>query len=281
MLMVTTLAPAPTVSAKDAKVNDALSRIVDMFTNGDLPAAVARTVIRAQETDAPSAQWSIGNRILMLLAGTEDARGYRQWQEVGRYVRKGAKAFYILAPRTVTITVTDPETGEERKEQRVVGFLGIPVFRYEDTDGEPIERPDYKPAEFPPLIGVAERFGVSVNWGPFGGRAHGWYRPGTDEIRLLSHDVDVFFHELAHAAHHRIRPLQGGQDQTQEIVAETVAAVLCQLYGYQGYIRGAAEYVAGYAKGNPGRAVLKVLAEVEQVLNLILETDASSKGRAA
>jgi len=29
---------------------------------------------------------------------TEDARGFRQWQKVGRRVKKGAKAFYILAP---------------------------------------------------------------------------------------------------------------------------------------------------------------------------------------
>jgi antirestriction protein ArdC len=275
-------APASTVSAKDEKVNEALDRIVKMFTTGDMPAAVARTVIHAKETDTPSARWSLSNRILMLLAGTDDARGYRQWQEVGRYVRKGAKAFHILAPRTLTVTVTDPETGEERKEQRVVGFIGVPVFRYEDTDGKPLERPDYKPAELPPLMDVAERFGVRVNWGPFGGRAYGWYRPGINEIQLLSHDVDVFFHELAHAAHNRIRPLRGGQDPMQEIVAETVAAVLCELYGYRGYIRGAAEYVASYAKGNPGKAILKVLAEVEQVLNLILEAaEVSSDGRAA
>lgn len=35
------------------------------------------------ECERPCDRWSPGNRLL-LAAGTEDARGYRQWQEVGR-----------------------------------------------------------------------------------------------------------------------------------------------------------------------------------------------------
>lgn len=85
----------------------------------------------------------------------------------------------------------------------------------------------------------------------------------------------VFFHELAHAAHHRIAPLRGGQDARQEIVAETAAAVLCLLYGFEGYVAEAREYVAHYASEPPSlavRGVMRHLAEIEQVLELIVTT---------
>src|SRR4051794_40846156 len=44
--------------------------------------------------------WSLCNQLLVLLAGTADARGYRQWQEGGRHVKKGAKSIRILASCT-------------------------------------------------------------------------------------------------------------------------------------------------------------------------------------
>ena len=52
----------------------------------------------------PCDRWSFTNKILMLIQGTADARGYRQWQEAGRHVKKGAHAIHILAPRLVTVT---------------------------------------------------------------------------------------------------------------------------------------------------------------------------------
>lgn len=73
----------------------ALQAVLDLFESGDLPARVAETVIARHEGDSPMAAWSLGNQILCLLNGTADARGFRQWKEVGRHVRKGAKATYI------------------------------------------------------------------------------------------------------------------------------------------------------------------------------------------
>ncbi len=43
----------------------------------------------------PSSKWSLRNRLLMLSAGTSDARGYRQWREVGRHVRAGSPRHFI------------------------------------------------------------------------------------------------------------------------------------------------------------------------------------------
>jgi antirestriction protein ArdC len=248
-----------------------LSEILSMFESSSLPEAIAQTRVVRMKHDRPLCEWSIGNQLLAHAHGTEDARGYRQWQEVGRHVKKGARAFAILAPLTVKRTEVDEETGEERQRRVVTGFKAIPVFRLEDTEGEPVEYPDYSPPELPPLHEVAERLGVPVRYLPTPSSERGHYSLVRGEIVLGTHDVDTYFHELAHAAHASLETLQGGQNPRQEIIAETVSAVLCRLYGSEGYLAEARDYVAYYAgEEKPERAVMKLLADVERVLDVIL-----------
>ncbi|MHB1127536.1 MAG: ArdC-like ssDNA-binding domain-containing protein [Bacillota bacterium] len=265
------------------KVKETCGRLLEMFRTGEIPPAVARTTIRALNCDLPSSKWSLGNRLLMFLSGTDDARGFRQWEEVGRKVKKGAKAFYILGPCTKRVVKkrTD-EKGQEIEEEKAIvsGFKALPVFRYEDTEGEEILRPDYTPPEMPPLVEVARAYGITVKYGPFTKRFYGCYQPSAQEIFLCTHDVDTFFHELAHAIHNTIRPLQGGQHAGQEIVAETVAAVLCEMYGYTGYLDHGYRYIEHYAQGENGaatvQAMMKVLADVQMILQVILDSAGNS-----
>ena len=81
---------------------------------------------------------------LLYTTETNDARGFRQWQEVGRHVKEGAKAITILAPRFIK---KHQENGEDGKVI-LVGFLSVPVFRVEDTEGDPL---DYQKIELPEL----------------------------------------------------------------------------------------------------------------------------------
>ncbi|WP_066638428.1 ArdC family protein [Desulfolucanica intricata] len=259
-------------------IESATKSLLDMFASGNLPPAIARTVIAAKKGyNIPSVNWSLGNQILMLAAGTTDARGYAQWKKVGRYVKKGSKAIYILGPCTKKIT--DEESGEEKVI--ITGFKGIPVYRYEDTEGEDIPTVDYAPPELPPLVEVAKKYGVKVQYGPSTGRFYGCYRPSDNSILLCTHDVDTFFHELAHAIHGTIRPLKGGQHQDQEVVAETVATVLCILYGYDGYVYQGFDYIKHYAQEHTAngviKAIMKVLADVQAVLKLILDASDADK----
>lgn len=273
------------------RVKEALERLLQMFLSGELPKAAARTLIRAGRGAKPSDSWSLGNRLLMLAAGTEDARGYQQWRAVGRQVRLGAKAIYILAPltRQMTRKVVDPETGEEREEQVTVvtGFRPVPVFRVEDTEGEPLPpEPDCSPPELPPLHEVAERFGVKVEYRPARWDTPlGQYEPGVGKITLFTHDPDVFFHELAHAVHGTFRQLKPGQQRDQELVAETAAAVLCELYGYRGYHWHAWRYLEHYAGSGDTqavlRAVMRVLSDVEEVIRRIFAAAEEAAAQAA
>jgi hypothetical protein len=236
-----------------------------------LPAAIAQTRIVRERLDRPMAYWSLGNQLLALIHGTDDARGFRQWEQAGRRVKKGVRAFYILGPVKVKRTKRDDTTGEDVERVVVVGFKAIPVFRLSDTEGEPVSYPDYVPVEMPPLHDVVERLGVPVRYSPVPASERGHYSLVRGEIVLGTHDVDTFFHELAHAAHTSLEPLQGGQNPRQEIIAETVAAVLCRLYGYDGYLSEARDYIGFYAGNeNPGKAVTRLLADVERVLDVIL-----------
>ena len=78
------------------RANSELEKVVRLFSSSQLPDMCAKALISSPVK--PSSRWSFGNQLLMLLSGTADARGFRQWMEAGRSVTKGAKAIYILGP---------------------------------------------------------------------------------------------------------------------------------------------------------------------------------------
>ena len=264
--------------SKKAKL--CLQQIVDLFKAGNIPKALAVATIPPQN-DIPSAKWSISNRILQFLADTSDARGFRQWGKAARKVKKGAKAFCILGPKARAITETDDD-GTETEKVIVAGFFAIPVFRAEDTDGEPLP---YEPATPPPLADVAEQFGLSVSYQTFASRYYGYYQGESKRIVLASYESKVFFHELAHAAHERVEgKLKGGQIPSQEIIAELTAATLAQMYCPEANLGFSYEYIKSYAKKSKKsieRACLAVINTVGQVLDEILKTQMPLKEEVA
>jgi len=264
------------------RANQEIDRLLALFESDEIPDAVARAVI--PPLDVPCSKWSLPNKLLTMMAGTADARGYKQWQEVGRHVKKGARAFGILAPRLATVEVENPETGEPVKEKRLVGFLAVPVFRAEDTDGKPLEYPPIEPPEPPPLADLAEAWGLRVSYVPYYGAWYGHYNPNRGEIVLATHDESTFFHELAHAAHGRFKKLRGGQDWRQEIVAELTAAVLMRLYGKKDTRGTHYKYIQAYAekaKKDVRRACMAVLSDVGRCLDLILAQRVEATATAA
>ena len=256
-----------------------LDRIVEAFKTGEIGEAVKAILLR--RGNVPSDSWSLSNRLITHYNGTEDARGYRQWQAVGRQVKKGCKAFHILAPRTRTFhdTETGPDgTDEEVKRTVVVGFTAVPVFRMEDTDGEDLEYEDLDPPSPPPLMEVADAFDIKVTYAGSSGDYLGFFSPrGADGQRIVlsTHDETTFWHELGHAAHHRVLidagkgGLKGGQVPDQEAVAELCATVLAGLYG-RDHTGNAWRYIEHYGNGDAMHLILRVLADVEKSVALIL-----------
>lgn len=251
------------------RVKTVLNTIVEKFKSGDIPDAIAMASYPIP--DLPSSKWSFLNRTIMFLSGTCDARGYRQWQEVNRWVKKGARAIHIIVP---CFAKTVDEAGEETEVLRY--FKATPVFSVEYTDGKPL---DYQDIDLPelPLIARAEEWGVSVKAVPGNYLYRGYYSSERQEIGLATPEEKVFFHELAHAGHEKVKGgLKSGQGPLQEIVAELSAQALCRLVGKQANdtTGNSYMYIERYAKKlkmSPHTACLKVLGETEQVLNLILK----------
>ena len=247
------------------KVKAVLAEILEAFKSGLIPATIAVSVFPPK--NIPASKWSLLNRTIMFLSGTGDARGFDQWKKVNRNVKKGAKAIAIFAPRFVK-----HKEGEE--DLILAGFLTVPVFRVEDTEGEPL---DYLNIPLPelPLKEVAASWGIEVKAIPGNYRTFGYYAPERKEIGLASEDESIFFHELSHAAHERvIGKLNPGQDPLQEVVAELSAQALCFIVGKTSkHLGNSYQYIEAYAKKldiTPYMACVKALGEVEKVLQLIL-----------
>ena len=251
------------------KVQNVLDKILKSFEEGNIPEALAITVL--PQLDVPCSKWSLANRLIVFFSGSSDVRGFRQWKQEGRWPKKGSKAVYILTPSQRK--VKDNETEEEK--MITTGFYPAPVFRVEDTEGDKIEYPELQPTKLPPLYEVAEHFGLKVSYSSFQGDAYGYFSPKQNEIVLATHDEQVFFHELTHAAHKKVLgTIKLGQDWKQEIVAELSAAVLMNLYGRRSNDGKSYQYIASYSENaghDPHTACLKVIADVGKCLELILQ----------
>jgi hypothetical protein len=255
------------VGNMSGKVQEVLNDLIRCFESGNIPEAIAYSFFPAP--DLPSAKWSLLNRMLVLLSGTPDARGYRQWLAVKRHVRKGAKAIYILVPRFVKAENEEGET-----EKILAGFLARPVFRVEDTEGYPLSYQQEIEVSKLPLIEKAQDWGISVKAVPGNYHYYGYFSKGRMEIGLATRDEVVFFHELAHAAHSKIKGNRKTPEWQDEVVAELAAAALYSMTGRTSrFLGNNYRYISHYASQanlSPIRACLQVIGDVEKVLGLIL-----------
>lgn len=260
------------MSERVTKVQNVLHGILEKFKTGDVPKAIVYSMFPIQGT--PSDSWSYINRLIMLLSGTVDARGIRQWNRVGRCVKRGAKAIYILVPYFVKGRCREDDETEILK-----GFMAKPVFAVEDTEGEPLDYEKEIPLPDLPLLERAKEWGITVSTILPYPKFLGVYIPDTKEIALASPEEIVFFHELSHAAYEMsIGKLKPGQRWDQEIIAELSAQALCCLVGKDGRDRlgNSYAYIESYATKeglSPFSACLKVLADVQKVLSFLLDFD--------
>lgn len=258
--------------------DEAVKQVLLMFQEQRFPAQLSFTIIRraTEEGSIPSDNWSILNRMIMLMVGrTSDARTYKQWQKAERQVVKGARSFSIIAP--ITKKSVDPESGEEKVY--LIGFRALPVFPLEMTAGKEVWKCNYEPKTIPVsmknLIMVVERLGGTVKWAPMNGLALGFYSTKDRSITMCSEDFVTLAHETIHFIHDQIDPLKYGDRKKEEIIAELGAAVLCEMMGEQGFEQQSYEYIRRYCSGKDNKAVLatinEVLTTVEKIIGVIVE----------
>ena len=252
------------------KVQQALDSLLSLFESGDVPQAISISLL--PRFDVPSNKWSLGNRLLMFLSGTSDARGFRQWELAGRNVRKGSKALHIICPKIVK-----KKNAKGEEESILIGFAAVPVFKFENTDGEPLQVEELPPLQLPPLYDVARKWGIETKYQKFQGWEYGSYSSSRKQIVLHTHDSSIFLHELAHSAHQKVvGNLTHVQKWRREVVAELTAAVLGKIYTTHFRCGNHYQYIRTYAQEggmDVYRACMSVVQEVGKCVNLILKAE--------
>jgi hypothetical protein len=274
------------------KSEDVCQMMIDTFRAGNLPEALKPIFVNRSD-NIPSTAWSWSNRFMMAIAGTADARGFRQWQNAGRKVKKGARAFHILGP--CIAKRKDAETGEEKTF--LYGFKSIPVFAIESTEvfdpekweqAGGIDTNEEKRLESIPLFNVAKAWGLNVtSYNGKGGGALGYYSHGGT-IALGVENLATWCHELTHAADDKNGTItkKPGQQPDNEIVAEVGGAVLLSLMGYhhEADLGGAWDYVKHYAGGDTQKTIRKIMQLIDRIcscVDLIIKTAESEEIKAA
>jgi antirestriction protein ArdC len=213
-------------------------------------------------------RYSFGNVLLIATQCQEATRvaGFNAWRKINRFVRKGEKAIWILAP--MVYKNADPEDGENDRVIR--GFKFVPVFDVAQTDGE--ELPSIctriggeDPAgHFAQLVTVAQSIGFTVEHHEFDGSTNGDCSHSEHRIRVENRNtpaqrVKTLAHEVAHALLHE----KFESRVVSELEAESVAYVVCRSIGIDSsdYSFG---YVATWAGGGD-QAIAGIKASCERI----------------
>lgn len=254
------------------KAQTSLDRVINKFKSGDI-SAISQVVRIQLDPNAPARFWSLSNKVLAYIQAQElDCRGYVQWQSLGRSVKHGSKAVYIVRP--LTMKKVKIEDGKEKDTIVCIGFSTIPVFAASDTEGVE-ELPSYQPKQLPPLLDVAKNLGIKVEYVPLPSDRLGDTDVNGERIRVGTTSPSVFFHELTHAIHARIvGGLTGGQQIDQEVTAELCSTVLMDFYGLGDHSGNAWNYIKHYSD-EPLTAITRALSTVESVLGVLLEGKAA------
>jgi len=252
----------------------AADEILRAFQDPDsLPEKLGNVVLHSG--GAHSARYSFGNQFLVFIRGYSDAAGYKQWLKYGRQVRKGEKAFPILAPVKRTFTDRDDE-GNETKRSFIAGWKDVKVFGLEQTDIVDEEKWE----KFQGLDAEARETVAKVESSPFAEVAHSWGLAWTANGRLIdigaagcyTHgkgielavaNLSTAAHELVHAADDKLGTItkRYGQQPDNELVAELGGAICLWAMGLKADadLGGCWEYISGYEKGDTLAAANKLL----------------------
>lgn len=257
------------MAKKQAK--EILQELIGMFSDPEKIDQLEDTVklTHIDMIEKPSNNWSWSNKFLMVLQGTNDARGFRQWQKVGRNPLDWQKQISILAP---LVCKTKDKNDEDKTF--IKGFRAIGLYAVENTYGKSLDE-QTKKYELPPLVEVAEKWNCSIRFEKISGQ-YGHYSQSKQEIVLGSENHAIFFHELAHLGHKLIDgELKGGQDPEQEAIAQLSSAVLSRIYGFK-VDNMTYKYIGMYAENHKPESVarlcLRVAEKTSKVLALILGT---------
>lgn len=225
-------------------------------------------------------RYSLCNQLLIALQCPQATRvaGYRAWQKLGRQVRRGETAIWILAPLKRAFTVSDEDTGEDRTYTQLVGFRSEAVFDISQTTGPHVPsyqiNPPGKDAAHlePRLVSFAHELGLEVRTADLG-LISGYFDSHRQEIVLTrgltpNSRVHCLVHELVHAM--GISYVEYGR-RPAELITETATAIVCAELGLNA-IEQSSFYLCCWADGDTTQVMahLKAADEIARKLEAAL-----------
>lgn len=227
------------------------------------------------------------NNTLLILGQKPEASlvaGFNAWRKLDRFVRKGEKGIWILAPMVYKSDVGEDASTGDQPTKVIRGFKPVAVFDVSQTDGA--ELPEVcvrldgedEAGLFERLRGVATSIGFMVEDADDLDGANGVCTHNDRRIQLLASNspaqrVKTLAHELGHAILHA--PGEGRPDSRAvlELEAESVAFVVCAAFGITSddYSFG---YVATWSGGGDEAltAIKACGARIQRAADQILRT---------
>jgi hypothetical protein len=182
-------------------------------------------------------RYSLHNVMLIALQKptASHVAGFHTWKKLGRFVRKGEKAIFILAPMVRTKEKAEAE--DQDGNPVLLGFRGCGVFDYSQTEG--CELPNIGGVAGDPsgyqehLVKFVAAQGITLSNDQAIHPARGISEGG--KITLLpgmtpAENFATLVHELAHELLHRANRATTTKCQ-RETEAEAVAFVVCHAIG--------------------------------------------------
>jgi antirestriction protein ArdC len=223
--------------------------------------------------------YSFHNTLLILFSNRKASlcAGYRQWKKVGRFVRAGEKAIWILAPGFKRVIENDPETGfdVETEKRELCYFLTVPVFDVSQTDGDPLDLGMNKVKGNPALslddcVKLFPEFQFKVVQGVSDGWTNGEFI-AVSERKNKAQMVCCYFHELGHIMlGHFGEQFKGVAVDVKEVEAEAVAFLVSSCMGLENV--ESALYIQNWHgdKTKLEGQALKIISTAEKILKRLV-----------
>lgn len=216
-------------------------------------------------------RYSFGNVLLIAAQCHEAAQvaGFNAWRRMNRFVRKGEKAIWILAPMIYNASDTQ-ETETTAVDKVIRGFKYVPVFDVAQTDGEELPSISHRLTgddttdAYNTLLTVASSVGFTVEDHEFNGSTNGECTHSEHRIRIETRNaaaqrVKTLAHEITHAILHETYDNRA----LAELEAESTAYVVCQALRID-----SGDYSFGYVATSAGggdQAIAGIKASCERI----------------
>ena len=202
----------------------------------------SETLTNYLKTIARFHRYSLHNALLIALQKSHASHvaGFRTWNQLGRFVKKGEKGILILAPIVRREPENSDSNDDEKEPSRIAGFRAAYVFDVSQTAGQELPQIGVvhgDPREYADRLrtfAAAQSIAIeySENIAPARGTSYGGriaLLPGQSSAEEFS----TLVHELAHELLHRDGRREQTSRRVRETEAEATAFVVCDAIGLE------------------------------------------------